>query len=300
MDKRTIAKSYYELNKRALDFRNSKEYFIGDRIVRYLKMLKGLHFILFAKLLLEDIWRVTFKKKTNPIVQNLDFSEEYQGKKIAVYTSVYGGYDKIVEPLYKDPNCDYYIFTDQVVDASSIWKKIEYDHFPQEINSNFLKNRYVKMLPHKVLPNYEYTVYIDGNLQITSEISLLFKNFDSPTGIAMHKHPSNNGIYEEVMYNKKLGKITEEEASTLEKLYKDNHMPAHFGMFECNVICRNSSNPKCTQIMNEWWNEVFKGVKRDQLYFTYVLFLLGYEFKDIKLIGNNINANPMFIRYQHK
>lgn len=300
MDNRIIAKNYYELNKRALNFRNSKEFFIGDRIVRYLKLLKELHFILFIKLLLEDSWRVILKKKTPPSIQELNFSEEYHGKKIAVYTSVYGNYDKILEPLYKDPKCDYYIFTDQNIDTYSTWKKVEFENFPDEINSNFLKNRYVKILPHKVFPDYEYTVYVDGNLQITSEISLLFKKFDSPTGIAMHKHPSNSGIYEELMYNKRLGKITDDEEISLKKLYRDNHMPAHYGMFECNVICRNSSNSNCIKIMDRWWDEVFKGVKRDQLYFTYVLFLLGYEFKDIELIGNNINANPMFIRYQHK
>lgn len=300
MDSRTIARNYYDLNKRAMNYRNSKEYFIGDRIVRYLKLIRDLHFVSFVKLIVEDAWRVTFKKKANPLVQDIDFSEAYDGKKIAVYTSVYGSYDKIVEPLYKDPKCDYFIFTDQNVDANSIWKKIEFEAFPREIDSNFLRNRYVKMLPHKVLPNYDYTIYIDGNLQITSEISLLFKKFSSKTGIAMHKHPSNNGIFEEVMYNKRLGKITKEEATLLEKMYKDCNMPGDFGMYECNVICRDSSNINCITIMEKWWDEVSKGVKRDQLYFTYVLFLLGYKFQDIQLIGNNINANPMFIRYQHK
>ena len=184
--------------------------------------------------------------------------------------------------------------------ANSIWNKVEFDMFPRNVNTNFLRNRYVKMLPHKVLPDYEYSVYVDGNLQITSEISLLFKNFSSPTGIAMHKHPSNNGIYEEVMYNKRLGKITSDEANYLRKLYKKYNMPDQFGMFECNVICRCSNNQCCVAIMDKWWNEVYNGVKRDQLYFTFVLFLLGYKFQDVALIGNNINANPMFIRYQHK
>ena len=300
MNEREIAKNYYELNKRALDFRNSKEFFIGERIVRYIKLIKGLHFIMLIKLLFEDIWRVLFKKKRNPKVQTLDFSEPYSGKRIAVYTSVYGGYDKILEPLYRDPMCDYFIFTDQKIDDNSIWKKIDFDDIPSFINTNFLKNRYVKMFPHKILKEYDYSVYIDGNLQITSEISLMFKDFSSRTGIAMHKHPSNSSIYEEVMYNRRLGKITNSDADFLSNLYKKNNMPDHFGMFEGNVICRCSNNPKCIEIMGKWWDEVYKGVKRDQLYFTYVLFILGYKFQDIALIGDNINANPMFIRYQHK
>jgi len=66
---------------------------------------------------------VIFKKKRNPIVQSLDFSKPYTGKRIAVYTAIYGNYDTIPEPLYADPMCDYYIFTDKDIPEGSIWKK---------------------------------------------------------------------------------------------------------------------------------------------------------------------------------
>lgn len=300
MENREVAKNYYELNARALAYRNSYEYFIGDRINRYVKKIKGLHLISFMKLFCEDIYRVLYKKKKNPDVEELDFTVPYIGKRIAVYTSVYGKYDKIYEPLYKDQNCDYYIYTDQNINQNSIWKKVNFDLFPENVNTNFLKNRYIKMLPQKFFPNYEYSVYIDGNLQITSEISLYFRNFSAITGIAMHKHPSNTGIYEEIMYNCRLGKITETEATLLKKRYKENKMPDNFGMYECNVICRKHHDERCKEIMERWWTEIIDGVKRDQLYFTYVIFLLGYKFEDVGLLGNNINSNPMFIRYQHK
>lgn len=299
MEDRMIAKKYYDLNARVLFFRNSKEYFIGERITRYINLIKGFHIGGFLNLFFEDTWRVIYKKKKNPLLETLDFSVPYGGTKIAIYTAVYGNYDIILEPLYKDPMCDYYIFTDQDVPENSIWKKRDFTDFPIDVKSNFLKNRYIKMLPHKVLPEYDYSVYIDGNLQITSEISLYFKCFNPKSGIAMHKHPSNTGIYEEVKYNCRLGKITEAEAKMLKQEYKSNGMPEHFGMFECNVICRRSCDPNCIQIMEKWWEAVKKGVKRDQLYFTYILYLTGYKFCDLKLLGNNINANPMFIRYKH-
>ena len=68
-------KVLYDLNKRALEFRNSKEFFVGDRIVRYLKLLKGLHFLKFFKQQGEDFFRVVFKKKKNPPVQELDLPD---------------------------------------------------------------------------------------------------------------------------------------------------------------------------------------------------------------------------------
>lgn len=297
--KETDSKIFYDLNKRALTFRNSKEYFIGERIITYIKILKKGKIIKFAKQFTEDVFRVLFKKKKNPKVDELDFSKHYIGKKIAVYTCIYGEYDNIIDPLYKDPNCDYYIFTDQKISEDSIWKKIDFD-FPKEVNSNFLKNRYVKIFPHKIFEEYDYSIYVDGNLIITSEISLYLKEFNTVCGIGMHKHPSNTGIYEEVDYNLRLNKITSDEAKLLRKKYYDNNMPSNYGMFECNVIVREHFNTKCIEIMDMWWNEIINGVKRDQLYFTYILYKLKLKFEDVYLLGDNINANPMFIRERHK
>lgn len=292
-------KVFYDLNKRALTFRNSKEYFIGERIIIYGDLLRKGRIVKFIKQFLEDSVRVIFKKKKNPEVDDLDFSVSYNGKKIAVYTAIYGDYDDIVDPLYKDPNCDYYIFTDQEVKKDSIWKKIDFD-FPEEVNTEFLKNRYVKIFPNKIFKDYDYSIYVDGNLIITSEISLYLKNFESICGIGMHKHPSNTGIYEEVDYNLRLKKITSEEAKMIKKKYNNNNMPNNYGMFECNVILREHFNYRCMEIMDMWWDEIINGVKRDQLYFTYVLYKLRVKFDDIYLLGNNINANPMFIRERHK
>jgi len=298
MDKE--AKNYYDLNKRTLEFRNSKEYFIGDRIYRYYKLLKGFHIIKFITALFEDTFRVIIKKKSNPIVKTINFDNKMCSDKIAVYTAIYGNYDKILNPLFVDPMCDYFIFTDLPLPKDSVWKKFEKINFPDEINSNFLKNRYVKLLPHDFFKNYRYSIYVDGNIQIVSEVSMYINVFVSSIGIGMHKHPSNIGIYEEVKYNVKLNKISKGDAAKIKKMYKHNNMPNNFGMFECNVIIREHNNPKCIEIMEHWWRELMKGVKRDQLYFTFVLFILGYKFEDVYLIGENINANPMFIKYEHQ
>ncbi len=291
-------KVFYDLNKRALEFRNSKEYFVGDRIVRYLKLLKGFHFLKFFKQQGEDFCRVVFKKKKNPPVQDLDFSHPYTGEKIAVYTAIYGNYDAIPEPLYKDPKCDYYIFTDQEISPDSVWKKIEAD-FPEAVDTAFLKNRYVKMLPHRVLNNYRYSMYLDGNLILTSAVSLYMNTFESSCGIGMHLHPSNKSIYEEVKYNLRLKKINKNEAKIIKEQYKKDNMPKNYGMTECNVILRDHENKECVRIMESWWEHICSGIKRDQLYFTYVLFKCGHKVNELYVLGNNINSNPMFIREKH-
>lgn len=293
------AKKLYNLNKRSLEYKNSKEYFVGDRICRYMGLLKRGKMLSFFKLLCNNVWRVTYKKKSNPIVYSVNLEDSYNGEKIAVYTAVFGSYDQLLEPLYKDPHCDYFIFTDQSIPEESIWKKISFKKFPKEADTDVLKNRYIKFFPQELMPQYKYSIYIDGNIQITSEISVLFKPFRCKTGIGMHKHPSNINLYEEVKHNLQLGKINSEDRKAITRIYRRYNIPADFGMFECNVIMRDHQNEYCKYIMKNWWNELVSGIKRDQLYFTYVLFKLGYLFNDVYLIGENINANPMFIRYEH-
>jgi len=295
-----FAQKMYNLNRLRLEVRNSRQYFIGDRIEKYVQLIKCRHFLAAMKLFGNDSWRVLVKKKRVPEVQILNLSESYSGERIAVYTSVYGNYDEVSEPLYNDPMCDYYIFTNLEIPKTSIWQKVDFNEFPNEVDTDFLKNRYVKIMSHVIFPRYKYTVYVDGNIQIVSEISLYFKNFHSKTGIGMHQHPSNNDLYDEIKTNQKLSKITLEESKSIKKTYKKHNMPRNFGMFECNVIFRDQYNSNCTEIMNQWWRSVYLGIKRDQLYFTFILFKLGYSFNDMYLIGNTVNTNPMFIRNRHK
>lgn len=82
-------------------------------------------------------------------------------------------------------------------------------------------------------------------------------------------------------------------------MYKDNSMPRHFGMCECNVIVRNHNNINMKKIMEKWWENYFKGVKRDQLYFTYTLFTLGFAFSDLNTFGASVNDNIHFLRKEH-
>ena len=54
---------------------------------------------------------------------------DVEGKKIAVYTCIVGDYDELLEPVYVNPNIEYFAFTDQVVKSDSIWKKLIFQNF---------------------------------------------------------------------------------------------------------------------------------------------------------------------------
>ena len=83
------------------------------------------------------------------------FSNHPQSR-LAVYTVLFGDYDTVKPVKYKSPKCDYYIITDQPVDDGLGWTKIERE-IPVELRnaSNAIKNRYFKMHPDVLFPDYE-------------------------------------------------------------------------------------------------------------------------------------------------
>ena len=87
-------------------------------------------------------------------------------KRYVIYTALIGGYDAIQQPLVVDNRFDYVLFTDVVRESKiGVWqiRKVDYT------NANMIRiARYVKTHPMELLPDYDCSVWMDANLQITS------------------------------------------------------------------------------------------------------------------------------------
>ena len=76
---------------------------------------------------------------------NYKVKGDYREHEIAVYTSIFGNYDHLIEPLYESKYCDYFAITDQEVSNSSVWKKLDcsgidgFDKLDDIIKPNFAK-----------------------------------------------------------------------------------------------------------------------------------------------------------------
>ena len=288
-----------ELNKKNIELNNSKECVFGRKFFIYFNFLKKFKFISLIKQFHHDIHA---DKKSSRALVDFDANKYIvKEEKIVVYSAIYGSYDEILEPLSVDENCDYYLFTDQSIPEGSVWKKADDSLLPSFCNTPTLKNRYIKMFPNKFFSN-RFTIYIDGNLQIVANPSwLIQKDFvDCKTGIAMHLHPRGYCIYKEAKNAYFKGKISKKNMKYCLKFYKHNGMPKNYGMFECNVIARDSYNKNCISLMNSWWDAFYNGIKRDQLYFTFILYKNGYVFDDVFCYGKSVNDNYLFIRKEHK
>ena len=220
--------------------------------------------------------------------------------RIAIYTSVFGRYDQIFEPQYVPNNCDFYIVTDQEIDPHSKWKKVSLDSFNETIQhmSHIEKNRFFKIKPHLIFPEYDYSIYIDGNVQVICDLTHLISKIGA-AGIAVHKHRERNCVYEEAKEVLLLNRDTTENVMKHVKHLLETEMPKHFGLFECGVIVRDHRNETCTQLMNRWWDEFSNFSNRDQLSFAHSLYINRISVSDVGVLGDNVYKNPSFRFYRH-
>lgn len=192
-------------------------------------------------------------------------------KKIAIYTALTGNYDSLKDPVVIDPRCDYICFTNQIPSHESVWK---YRGIPVNIKNLALLSRYPKMHPHTLLGEYEYSVYMDANIQIVNSdfYQRIFAKIEKEISLSGIKHP-----FRDCPYNEGYAVFTYGLDSffaiirTLRFLKKEN-FPKHYGMFEANVILRKHSDKKIQKQCEDWWDLINHYSKRDQLTYSYTLW----------------------------
>ncbi|MBK6621190.1 MAG: DUF616 domain-containing protein [Saprospirales bacterium] len=197
-----------------------------------------------------------------------------KGKKIAVYTCIYGGYDKLLAPLNVEllNQADFFCFSDKNI-KSDIYKVIttNFDFFDPVKNS-----RYAKINPHLFFKEYDYSIYIDANHRIvTNDLEGLISKHLKDSNIARFRHDIRDCLYQEAtmcIQNK-----LDEEAIILQQMerYRADGFPEHFGLGANCFIIRRHNEKDVVDHSKLWWNEVLNGSRRDQLSFEYVRWKLN-------------------------
>lgn len=241
--------------------------------------------------------KLIFDKQT---IFNIDEPTEYKyhfdysNKKIAIYTAIFGGYDKLQEPLYINPMCDYYVFTDQDVDSESVWKKIPISSIPNYSHlDSYHLSKIVKILPHLFFQKYDYSIWVDGTTLILADLMAFIDKMDYESKyIAMFDNPVHDSIYTEANFLIYYNRVSEKDIKKQVDYYRSCGYPDHNGMFECTIIVRKHTDESCKKIMEDWWKQINQFTMRDQISFPFVLWRNNLNFSDVCLLGENRNYNP--------
>ena len=196
--------------------------------------------------------------------------------KFAIYTACIGGYDNVRQPITLDERFDYILFTNDVkVDRIGVWKvrHISYS------NTDMTRiARYAKTHPEELLPEYDATLWMDMNLQITdSYVYERFVNlYESNAQIASIQHPERDCIYVEA-FTMSNWRFEHDYIAFVwcHKIRKEGY-PQHRGLYETNILFRRKSDVM-TKVNEMWWDCINTHSKRDQFSCNYVLWKLGVK-----------------------
>lgn len=246
---------------------NDFVYFIEDNKQSYKKIKKK-----YPNLEINNFGELTVIHKKNYIINDYLKNKKNRQTKIVIYTAITNNYDNLIQPKYISNNFDYICFSDQKIKKPGIWeiKKIK--------NSNLDPNRKskeYKILPHKFLKKYEYSVWVDSNIDMTTNfleetINRIIKN--PKILISVNPHFERNCIYQEADICIQEKKDDPEKIIKEINFLKKEKYPKNNGLFENNIIFRQHKNPIIINSMNNWWKMIKKFSYRDQLSFNYILY----------------------------
>lgn len=285
-----------------------KLFHLKERIFDFFRIFSILPHSSFSKkvLLLSSFFnqkRIIDRKLQYSFEHSDELSYKSTGKKvrgkIAVYTSIFGSYDRLLEPMYVSPYCDYFVITDQDVPTNSVWKKIDIDNEIFYNLDNYHKAKYCKMFPHILFPSYEFSIWVDGNVQIIGDLYPLVDRLDETHIIGMFDNPLHDCVYTEAKYNMYQNNVNDTTIMKQINDYQNAGFPKKFGLREFSIIVRKHSDLQCIQLMDQWWKEVNTYTMRDQISFPYVLWKNHLNIDYIQKLGGNWRWNPRFNYMAH-
>ena len=301
MDKEYL-ENIEKLNLEIIELKKSKEYVLGRKILRIKKLLKQLKVrdAINEIVISKKIKKYNFKNESQNNYTTRKLKNERKPK-IVVYTCITGNYDNILEPFIKVDNVDFVIFTDIKDDKKlKFWNK---KVIPSKLKkySDIKKNRYIKMHPNELFTEYDYSIYIDGNVQVMSDLTDLVYSVNDKTGISMHRHKSRNCIYDEIEVCRLRKKGNYKEMKKQVAKYKEEGFPCNFGMLEATIIVTDLKNLKAKKIYEDWWNEFNLTLSlRDQISLHYIIWKNNLTINDFGCLGYNLYRNPKFRICTHK
>jgi hypothetical protein len=217
--------------------------------------------------------------------------------KIVVYTSIFGEYDGLL-PQRRLKGIDYVCFTDHPLHAVPWEVRIMQ---PKVSDTNRCAKEF-KILPHRFFPEYEYSIWIDGNYLVVGDIAKLVETALSGKNMACFDHNQTDGdvrncIYKEFEYIMQSGHATgkyKDDPFVMQRQierYKAEGYPVNNGLIFASILIRRHHASDVVSAMESWWSEISNGSRRDQLSFNYVAWKERFQFH---VVEGNIRNNPWF------
>ena len=224
--------------------------------------------------------------------------------KKVIYTTIIGKYDILEEPSFIPEGYDFICFTDQKINKpNSIW---EIRQVLPLYKDNTRTARKYKILPHRFLPEYDISIWTDGNELVVGDINKLQEKYLKDKNMAIYNHMScwdkRDCVYEEAKAIFNLGNQNnnwKDDPSIITKQmerYINEQYPPNNGLIVSGVMFRKHNKKDVINCMETWWTELKYGSRRDQLSFNYAAWKCNTQFN---WINQDIRDDGYVLEVKH-
>ena len=200
----------------------------------------------------------------------MNVSQGEERSRFAIYTSLVGSYESLLQPEVINEDFDYICFSSDIKEKRvGVW---EIRKIPFSCSDATRLSRYVKLMPHKALPEYEYSLWMDANIQIVGKefYDIILRHINDELIVGHVAHPFRDCIYDDIkecIVNNRVGYW---EARHQYRHLKEEGFPSHYGLYENNIILRQHNDKKVITLSEDIWKEYSSYSKRDQFCLVYI------------------------------
>ena len=208
-------------------------------------------------------------------------------EKRCVYTALVGQYEALNEqPAARESGLPFICFTDDPSLRSETWelRPIDLLFKLDAVRSQ----REVKLRPHKYLPEFSSSLYIDNSVILKEAPERVFERYTPASGLALVEHSFRSSVIDEFQAVHAAG--YDDSAKIIEQL---NHYALsrpevlEQRPFWCGVQIRDHENQAVRDFLDFWRSHVLRYSRRDQLSVNYVMAELGFTPDVIEVDNQN-------------
>jgi lipopolysaccharide biosynthesis glycosyltransferase/SAM-dependent methyltransferase/uncharacterized coiled-coil protein SlyX len=202
-----------------------------------------------------------------------------------IYTCIIHRYDELMQPYHVSAEWDYVCLTDDPDlirrESIGVWEIRPLRGLDEPLSPT-RRNRWHKMHPHILFPEYEESIYIDGNINILTDY--IFKEIkERRSRFLLPQHFARNCVYQEIEALLKSHRIGDEEKSLLtshRRFLERAGFPKEAGLSENNLLYRKHHDDLVVKLMGAWWDIYARYSSRDQVSLAYVFWKNGIAVRD--------------------